>query len=631
MSLMSFICFIIPTPLAPVLSARSRQWSTGALAVLLSRTESRGQTGPRAAAGDRDAAGRGRQPHDPSAVSVWIDGLLPKRSGERACPGLLAAQEREGKPIALEGVIVKGAMRGDGGSRLSVVLRYDPEGFGLWMQGRTRTRRTPPGAAGLTGSSPIPRRSTWCGGCSPSGYQGTSGPDRPGAERRRDPVPVGGRPCAEPSSDRGRLDRADGRIDPVQPAVHRPSGMEPAAHRSPARRPGRYQPGLQTGAALEPSRRLGHLRRPAHPPLVSEADFVAAQEIRVARGPAPRGASSTVLAASGARSPAASLRSRCRAGGGAPTRSGTLVGSRARVRRWSRAPGSGGVPAGGCGLTRRGGRQGRWFPAGVGEVLEPVLVLGGGEVTGSFLMAALWVAWNRSACTEAWGRHARCWGLRWWSARRQRRCRRAAQRTPWWRPLRRRSLGQAARPMPGPTGPAGTDGHAENREPRGEPPGARAAGWGRRRDGDLRAVGSRNHHRARDLLHRRRALILLADPFSAQGGARRLRRTQNQPGSLRRELSRVIPQGLEARTSIDITFIPVGLIEKRLLDRYPGTAAARDVRDPARHGRRARAVRAFVVRRGVLELGSRARPVIAAEAAVPGLRDRSGGGALRWY
>ena len=48
MSLMSFICFIIPTPLAPVLSARSRQWSTGALAVLLSRTESRGQTGPRA-------------------------------------------------------------------------------------------------------------------------------------------------------------------------------------------------------------------------------------------------------------------------------------------------------------------------------------------------------------------------------------------------------------------------------------------------------------------------------------------------------------------------------------------------------------------------------------------------------
>jgi site-specific DNA recombinase len=34
--------------------------------------------------------------------------------------------------------------------------------------------------------------------------------------------------------------------------------------------------------------------RPAHPPLVSEADFVAAQEIRAARGPAPRDSGSTV-------------------------------------------------------------------------------------------------------------------------------------------------------------------------------------------------------------------------------------------------------------------------------------------------------------------------------------------------
>lgn len=74
-------------------------------------------------------------PHDPSAVSVWIDGLLvgylPRDQASALRPGLLATQEREGKPIALEGVIVKGAMWGDGGSRLSVVLRYDPEDFGL--------------------------------------------------------------------------------------------------------------------------------------------------------------------------------------------------------------------------------------------------------------------------------------------------------------------------------------------------------------------------------------------------------------------------------------------------------------------------------------------------------------------
>jgi hypothetical protein len=66
-------------------------------------------------------------PHDRSAVSLWIDGLLvgylPRDQASALRPGLLAAQEREGKPIALEGVIVKGAMRGDEGSRLSEVLR----------------------------------------------------------------------------------------------------------------------------------------------------------------------------------------------------------------------------------------------------------------------------------------------------------------------------------------------------------------------------------------------------------------------------------------------------------------------------------------------------------------------------
>jgi hypothetical protein len=74
-------------------------------------------------------------PHDPNAVSVWIDGkmvgYLPRDQASALRPGLLAAQEREGKPIALEGAIVKGAMQGEGGIRLSVALRYDPEDFGL--------------------------------------------------------------------------------------------------------------------------------------------------------------------------------------------------------------------------------------------------------------------------------------------------------------------------------------------------------------------------------------------------------------------------------------------------------------------------------------------------------------------
>ena len=74
-------------------------------------------------------------PHDPNAVSVWIDGLmvgyLPRYQARALRPGLLAVQEREGKPIALKGVIVGGGMRDDGPGRLGVFLRYDPEDFGL--------------------------------------------------------------------------------------------------------------------------------------------------------------------------------------------------------------------------------------------------------------------------------------------------------------------------------------------------------------------------------------------------------------------------------------------------------------------------------------------------------------------
>ena len=74
-------------------------------------------------------------PYDANAVSIWIDGLmvgyLPRDEARRLRPGLLALQEREGKPIALEGAIVGGGMRDDGPGMLGVFLRYDPEDFGL--------------------------------------------------------------------------------------------------------------------------------------------------------------------------------------------------------------------------------------------------------------------------------------------------------------------------------------------------------------------------------------------------------------------------------------------------------------------------------------------------------------------
>jgi len=57
----------------------------------------------------------------------WVDGLmvgyLPRDEAVRLRPGLLALQERKGKPIALEGVIVGGGLRDDGPGRLGVFLR----------------------------------------------------------------------------------------------------------------------------------------------------------------------------------------------------------------------------------------------------------------------------------------------------------------------------------------------------------------------------------------------------------------------------------------------------------------------------------------------------------------------------
>ena len=57
------------------------------------------------------------------------------------------------------------------------------------------------------------------------------GADHPGAERRRDPVPVRRGPGAEPAPDGCGVDAAHGGGDPGQPAVHGPAGVEPAAHR----------------------------------------------------------------------------------------------------------------------------------------------------------------------------------------------------------------------------------------------------------------------------------------------------------------------------------------------------------------------------------------------------------------
>ena len=50
-----------------------------------------------------------------------------------------------------------------------------------------------------------------------------------------------------------------------EPAVYGPSGVEPAADRPRPGRSGRYRPGPQAGAAVEPARRVGHLPQAGAP------------------------------------------------------------------------------------------------------------------------------------------------------------------------------------------------------------------------------------------------------------------------------------------------------------------------------------------------------------------------------
>jgi hypothetical protein len=74
-------------------------------------------------------------PYDANAVSVWIQGLrvgyLSRDDARRYRPGLLALEQKHGKPIALAGAIVGGGMRADGPGRLGVFLDHDPADFGL--------------------------------------------------------------------------------------------------------------------------------------------------------------------------------------------------------------------------------------------------------------------------------------------------------------------------------------------------------------------------------------------------------------------------------------------------------------------------------------------------------------------
>jgi hypothetical protein len=74
-------------------------------------------------------------PYDENAISVWINGMkvghLSREDAEAYRPGLLVLQAREGKAIALRGVIVGGGVRLDGPGFLGVWMSHDPVDFGI--------------------------------------------------------------------------------------------------------------------------------------------------------------------------------------------------------------------------------------------------------------------------------------------------------------------------------------------------------------------------------------------------------------------------------------------------------------------------------------------------------------------
>lgn len=78
-------------------------------------------------------------PHDANAISVWINGLqvghLPRDLAAAYRPGLVALQNRERKPIALNARVIGGGMRQDGIGLLGVFVDHDPTDFGIAHHG----------------------------------------------------------------------------------------------------------------------------------------------------------------------------------------------------------------------------------------------------------------------------------------------------------------------------------------------------------------------------------------------------------------------------------------------------------------------------------------------------------------
>ncbi|MEO3840617.1 MULTISPECIES: hypothetical protein [unclassified Streptomyces] len=87
----------------------------------------------------------------------------------------------------------------------------------------------------------------------------------------------GGRPGPQSTPPSRPLDTDRGRRDPGRPPLHRPPDPERPAHRPGADRPGQHRLGHRDIARWNPPRDWIISGEKAHPALVSEAGFVAAQ------------------------------------------------------------------------------------------------------------------------------------------------------------------------------------------------------------------------------------------------------------------------------------------------------------------------------------------------------------------
>lgn len=74
-------------------------------------------------------------PYDPNAISVWISerkvGYLSREDAAAYRGGLEKLEARDGKKIALRGVVVGGGVREDGPGFLGVWMSHDPTDFGI--------------------------------------------------------------------------------------------------------------------------------------------------------------------------------------------------------------------------------------------------------------------------------------------------------------------------------------------------------------------------------------------------------------------------------------------------------------------------------------------------------------------